>query len=375
MRPPRRDDALIAAALAVPSLVQVLVAPIAPRGRRRARSRSPPRCRSRGAARTPSRPRSSAPRPGRPHRRLRVLGYVAAFLLFYSLGAHDRRRPRASSPSCAFGARRPASSAALRATRSSASTSARSPPSSARRWSAASCAASASRPSGSRPDRALERERERTAHARGDEERARIARELHDVVAHGLSVIAIQADAAEAALDRDPELARAPLRAIRALGAARRSAEMRRLLGVLRDGRGRRRARAPARARRSSTRSSSAPGRPASTVTLERRGDAARRSPPALDLSAYRIVQEALTNVPQARRAARPPTVTLAWRADAAARCAVARPRPGRRGDARRAAATASSACASARACTAASCAPARPRRRLRGRSAAAAAA
>ena len=50
----------------------------------------------------------------------------------------------------------------------------------------------------------LERERERTAHLAVDEERARIARELHDVVAHGLSVIAIQSDAAEAALDRDP---------------------------------------------------------------------------------------------------------------------------------------------------------------------------
>ncbi|MGH3745625.1 MAG: histidine kinase, partial [Mycobacteriales bacterium] len=47
------------------------------------------------------------------------------------------------------------------------------------------------------------------------EERVRIARELHDVVAHGLSVIAVQADAAEAALGRDPALAAEPLRAIR----------------------------------------------------------------------------------------------------------------------------------------------------------------
>ena len=54
----------------------------------------------------------------------------------------------------------------------------------------------------------LERERERAEHAAVAEERGRIARELHDVVAHGVSVIAIQADAAEAALDRDPELAR-----------------------------------------------------------------------------------------------------------------------------------------------------------------------
>ena len=94
----------------------------------------------------------------------------------------------------------------------------------------------------------LERERERTAHLAVDEERARIARELHDVVAHGLSVIAIQSDAAEAALDSDPELARAPLRAIRASaarGAGRHAAAARRPA----RGRGRRRARAAARAR------------------------------------------------------------------------------------------------------------------------------
>ena len=62
----------------------------------------------------------------------------------------------------------------------------------------------------------LERERGRVARAAIGEERARIARELHDVVAHGLSVIAIQADAAEAALERDPALARQPLVTIRA---------------------------------------------------------------------------------------------------------------------------------------------------------------
>ena len=64
-------------------------------------------------------------------------------------------------------------------------------------------------------------------------ERARIARELHDVVAHSLSVIAVQADAAEAALLKDPMRATAPMRAIRdsardALG------DMRQLLHVLR---------------------------------------------------------------------------------------------------------------------------------------------
>ena len=93
----------------------------------------------------------------------------------------------------------------------------------------------------------LEHERERTAQMAVAEERARIARELHDVVAHGLSVIAIQADGAEAALEKDPELARRPLQAIR--GSAEEAlGEMRRLLGVLRAGRRRPGARAATRA-------------------------------------------------------------------------------------------------------------------------------
>ena len=80
----------------------------------------------------------------------------------------------------------------------------------------------------------LEHERERTAQMAVAEERARIARELHDVVAHWLSVIAIQADGAEAALEKDPELARRPLQAIRR-SAEEALGEMRRLLGVLRE--------------------------------------------------------------------------------------------------------------------------------------------
>lgn len=65
------------------------------------------------------------------------------------------------------------------------------------------------------------------------EERARIARELHDVVAHSLSVIAVQADAAEAALAKEPARAAAPMRAIR--DSAREAlVDMRQLLHVLR---------------------------------------------------------------------------------------------------------------------------------------------
>lgn len=65
-------------------------------------------------------------------------------------------------------------------------------------------------------------------------ERARIARELHDVVAHSLSVIAVQADAAEAALSKAPERAAAPMRAIR--DSARDAlVDMRQLLRMLHD--------------------------------------------------------------------------------------------------------------------------------------------
>jgi len=140
----------------------------------------------------------------------------------------------------------------------------------------------------------LERERERAERSAVIAERGRIARELHDVVAHGVSVIAIQADAAEAALDRDPALARAPLQTIH--GSAKESlAEMRRLLGVLReDGDGGALAPQPGLAQLPEL-----VERVRATgldVTFET-GGAASHVAPSLDLSAYRIVQEALTNV------------------------------------------------------------------------------
>lgn len=126
------------------------------------------------------------------------------------------------------------------------------------------------------------------------DERARIARELHDLIAHGVSVIAIQADAAEAALDHDPELAREPLRAIK---TSSREAldEMRRLLALLRidDQAGPR---------------SPQPGLSelaALVDSVERAGlpvqlhidGTPEHLPPGVDLTAYRIVQEGLTNV------------------------------------------------------------------------------
>ncbi len=80
----------------------------------------------------------------------------------------------------------------------------------------------------------LKFEREEKARAAVAEERRRIARELHDVVAHCMSVIVVQAGAAEEVLDRDPAGTRDALRSIRAAGNDA-LAEMRRLLGVLRE--------------------------------------------------------------------------------------------------------------------------------------------
>jgi signal transduction histidine kinase len=126
------------------------------------------------------------------------------------------------------------------------------------------------------------------------EERLRIARELHDVVAHALSVISVQADAAEAALARDPTLAGAPLRAIRS-SARDALGDMRQLLGALRteddDAGVRRPARGLADLDQLVTAMRDA------GLPLEARIEAVALLPPALDLAVYRITQEALTNV------------------------------------------------------------------------------
>jgi signal transduction histidine kinase len=125
------------------------------------------------------------------------------------------------------------------------------------------------------------------------EERVRIARDLHDVVAHSLSVIAVQSDAAEAALKAAPERAIAPVQAVRTT-AREALADIRRMLDVLR------------------TDDAELPGVDSPGVSaVAGLADAARATgtpvtldvrltsgpvPPGVDLAAYRIVQESLTN-------------------------------------------------------------------------------
>ncbi|QDP98290.1 hypothetical protein FOE78_22400 [Microlunatus elymi] len=126
------------------------------------------------------------------------------------------------------------------------------------------------------------------------EERLQIARELHDTVAHNLSVIAVQAEAAGAALDRDPGLARQPLTVI--AGSARRSlGEIRTVLHHLRDDDAESGLRPPVGMAQLDQLLDSA-----RLLGIQLRSRVELRSqplPPAIDRATYRIVQEALTNV------------------------------------------------------------------------------
>jgi signal transduction histidine kinase len=140
----------------------------------------------------------------------------------------------------------------------------------------------------------LERLGEDRVHAAVAEERARIARDLHDEVAHAMSVIAVQADAADGALSHDPELVRTPLVAIR--DTARVAlADMRRVLGALGgDDAASDDASEPGLARLDSLVETARTG--GLSVELSVDGEP-RRLPAPLDVAAYRVVQEALTNV------------------------------------------------------------------------------
>jgi signal transduction histidine kinase len=126
------------------------------------------------------------------------------------------------------------------------------------------------------------------------DERARIARELHDIVAHCVSVMVVQAGASEELLDRSPERAREPLRAVQETGR-QAVAELGRMLGLLRDGRPSRVDLAPQPGTADLPELAdrmSALGLPVQLIVS---GDP-RPLPPGVGLTAYRVVQEALTN-------------------------------------------------------------------------------
>ena len=150
-------------------------------------------------------------------------------------------------------------------------------------------------------------------------ERTRIAREMHDVVAHGMSVISVQAAAAQEIVRTDPEKAAEVLGRIETVGRQSLN-EMRRMLGVLRDPNG------------------NPDGEPSASLTpqpslsdvpgaVERSTDVGvpaelvvtgvvRDLPPGVELTGFRIVQEALTNVLKHAGSAASATVTIDYRAD-----------------------------------------------------------
>ena len=156
----------------------------------------------------------------------------------------------------------------------------------------------------------LEAEREEAIQAALAEERVRIARELHDIVAHCVSVMVVQAGAAEDLLDRDPPKARASLRSVQETGR-QAVGELGRMLGLLRG-------------ERAQLALKPQPGTGDLAELVDHMADiglpvelavegAARPLPPRVELTVYRVVQEALTN---ALKHAAPTTAHVGLRYD-----------------------------------------------------------
>ncbi len=151
----------------------------------------------------------------------------------------------------------------------------------------------------------LEREREERDQRAVTEERTRIARELHDVIAHNVSVMVVQASAGEEVFDTDPARARESLSAVAATGRAA-LAELRRLLGVIRTEEGN-------NAAASYTPQPGIEYLDELVAQVRETGLAVELSvlgqprplPEGVGLCAYRIVQEALTNTLKHAQASR----------------------------------------------------------------------
>jgi signal transduction histidine kinase len=143
----------------------------------------------------------------------------------------------------------------------------------------------------------VEVDREREAQRRVERERLRIARELHDVLAHTIAVVSVQAGVAADVLSESPEQARAALRTIRS--ASREAmAELKATVGVLRTGErdGEQAPRAPSPGLGQLDGLLAAARERGLRVEAEVAGEP-RPLPALVDLTAYRIVQESLTNV------------------------------------------------------------------------------
>jgi signal transduction histidine kinase len=142
-------------------------------------------------------------------------------------------------------------------------------------------------------DRSRRESVEEEARRRLGEERLRIARDVHDVVAHAMVAINVQAGVAAHLVDRDAEQARTALRNIKA-ASGEALANLRAALGVLRDGEGVAATRPAAGLR---DLDELAAGLRAAGVRVELDVEDAAAVPAAVQAASYRIVQEALTNV------------------------------------------------------------------------------
>jgi signal transduction histidine kinase len=127
------------------------------------------------------------------------------------------------------------------------------------------------------------------------EERVRIAREMHDVVAHTLAVMTVQAGVGRRLMAKRPEAASAALESIEMIGRTAQD-ELRVVLGLLRDEETRAAALAPA-PKLVELKELADHVRASGTPVELRMSGADRPLSPALELSIYRVVQEALTNV------------------------------------------------------------------------------
>jgi signal transduction histidine kinase len=127
------------------------------------------------------------------------------------------------------------------------------------------------------------------------DERAQIARDLHDIVAHAMSVIAVRSGVARMVIDSDPAQARDAL-AIIEITTRRALHEMRLLVGMLRDPGDRPAELSPVPGLADLDRLIADTAVAGVIAEVDVKGEV-RPLPPAADLSAYRIVQEALTNV------------------------------------------------------------------------------
>jgi signal transduction histidine kinase len=147
-----------------------------------------------------------------------------------------------------------------------------------------------------------EREREERARRAVADERARIARELHDVIGHSVSVMTVQSSAVRRLLEPDQEKERAALLVVERTGREA-LAEMRRMVGVLR-----RPEEAPALAPQPSLEQLERlveQARDAGLPVELRIEGAPKQLPTGVDLTAYRLVQEGLTNAIKHARAQR----------------------------------------------------------------------